>query len=482
MSHWSPRNTLVVGAVALSTAAVAFAVLLHWIRMTPPDYVQMRLAAERDAFRDVRRETGPEIEIGALFEAGDGTPGTASGAWPGFRGPQADNIASTGVGLASSWAPNGPPVLWSVELGEGYAGPAIRDGRVYVLDYDETREADMLRCLSLDDGVEIWRRGYEVRVKRNHGMSRTVPAVDERCVVTIGPKCHVMCVAADTGDLLWGIDLVREWGTKVPLWYAGQCPLLDGETAVLAPAGDALLIGVARETGDVVWQTPNPRGWKMSHSSVIPMTLAGRRMYVYCALGGVAGVAADGADRGRLLWETTAWDKSVVAPSPVAVGGNRFLVTAGYGSGSMLFEVQADTNAGYRVAIVHEWDRKDFACEQHTPVYYQGHLFTVMPKDAGELREQLLCMRPDGTHVWSSGKTHRFGLGPFMVVNGRLLAMSDDGRLTMAAASTRAFEPMAAADILQGREAWAPLAVAGNRLLARDFRRLVCLDMAGEDE
>ena len=48
------------------------------------------------------------------------------------------------------------PQLWSVELGEGYAGPAVWAGRVYVLDYDRLASADALRCLSLADG-KIWR-------------------------------------------------------------------------------------------------------------------------------------------------------------------------------------------------------------------------------------------------------------------------------------------------------------------------------------
>ena len=43
-------------------------------------------------------------------------------------------------------------MLWSIELGEGHAGAAVRDGRVYVLDYDRQAEADVLRCLSLADG------------------------------------------------------------------------------------------------------------------------------------------------------------------------------------------------------------------------------------------------------------------------------------------------------------------------------------------
>ena len=92
-------------------------------------------------------------------------------------------------------------------------------------DYDEELGEDALRCLSLDDGREIWRRAYRVRVKRNHGMSRTVPALADGVVVTVGPRCHVMAVNAISGELLWGLDLERAYGSETPFWYTGQCPL-----------------------------------------------------------------------------------------------------------------------------------------------------------------------------------------------------------------------------------------------------------------
>lgn len=61
--------------------------------------------------------------------------------------------------------------------------------------------------------------------------------------------------------------------------------LIDGNVAVLATGGTALMIGVDLLTGRKIWETPNPRGWKMSHSSIIPFTFDGRRMYVYSASG-----------------------------------------------------------------------------------------------------------------------------------------------------------------------------------------------------
>ena len=418
-----------------------------------------------------------KVNIGEFFRASDGTPSAVRSAWPCFRGAFRDNASRETVPLTSSFGPEGPPRLWSVEVGEGHAGPAVAGGRVYLLDHDERRQADALRCLSLDDGREIWRRWYTVRLKRNHGISRTVPAVNDRFVVSIGPGCHVMCVAASSGELRWGLDLTERFGTEVPLWYTGQCPLLDGTQVVLAPGGTALLAGVDLDSGRVLWETPNPGKLRMSHSSIMVMSLGGARTYVYAAIGGIVGVSARPSDRGRLLWQSTDFDATVIAPSPVEAGDGRIFQTAGYGAGSIMLQVGSSGGSFAVKTLYRHRPAQGFACEQQTPVVFGGRLFGIMPKDGGSLRSELECWDPAGRLVWSSGQTRRFGLGPYLLADGKLLILNDDGVLTVAEASTDSFRPLASAKILEGPDAWAPMALVDGRLLARDTRHLVCVDL-----
>ena len=402
-------------------------------------------------------------------------PPELPGRWPRFRGADFDNIVKNGVPLAADWGDDGPRSLWSIELGEGHAAPVIQNGRVYLIDYDEATRSDAIRCFSLADGQEIWRRSYAVTIKRNHGLSRTIPAITDKYLVTMGPRCHVLCLDPVTGNFGWGIDLQKDYGTTEPLWYTGQCPLIDDGKAILAPGGpDALLMAVDCATGEVVWQTPNPNGWTMSHSSIMPMTIAGTRMYVYCALGGVVGVAAAGERTGEILWELP-WNARVVAPSPVAVGGDRIFLTAGYGNGSRMIRVRRDGDAFTPQILFEKSPRDGLACEQQTPILYDGLLYGIMPKDAGSLKGQFVCYRLDGTLVWSSGPGNRFGLGPYTLVDGKFYVLSDDGVLTMLAASKEGYVPLDQARVLDGHDAWGPIATAGGRMLLRDSKRMVCL-------
>ncbi|HNQ91262.1 MAG TPA: hypothetical protein PKM73_21825 [Verrucomicrobiota bacterium] len=51
--------------------------------------------------------------------------------------------------------------------------------------------------------------------------------------------------------------------------------------------------------------------------------------------------------------------------------------------------------------------------------------------------------------------------------------------LSLVEASPTRFTLLGRAQILDGRECWGPMALAGSRLLARDLTRLVCLDVGG---
>jgi outer membrane protein assembly factor BamB len=336
------------------------------------------------------------------------------------------------------------------------------------MDYDREKQMDALRCLSLATGKEIWRYAYAVAVKRNHGMSRTIPAIDGDAVVAIGPKGHVVCCDLQDGTLKWGMDLVAEQGATVPPWYTGQCPLLDAGKVILAPGGpDALLMAVELATGKIVWKTPNPKGWKMTHSSIIRMEVGGIPHYVYCASGGVVGVAADD---GRVLWETTDWKISIAAvPSPVPVPGDRLFLAGGYNAGSLMLRVRQD-NGAWRAETQYRLKPEVFGATQHTPIVHADRLYGIRPDG------DLACLDLDGHVKWTTGQL-RFGLGPFLLVGDAILALSEGGQLSWLEPGPTECRVIAQAQVLEGREAWAPMAMAGERLLLRDLTRLVCLEL-----
>jgi outer membrane protein assembly factor BamB len=424
------------------------------------------------------------INIGVNFkDALGGKPATIPGSWPHFRGPKFDNIVSEGA-LASKWPKAGPPIKWSVsDLGEGYSGVAVHKGRVYVQDYDAKLKEEGLRCFSLEDGKEIWRRSYPMPIVNSHGFTRTVPAVNDKYVVVMGAMCHVMCVDAETGALKWGLDLMKDFGTHnmKDLWYTAQCPLIDNNLAILAPCGkDALLMGVDLETGKPVWKTPNPKGLKMSHASITPMTFAGKRQYVYCAeWGKIVGISAEKENVGELLWEETCLDKQVISPSPVELEDGHIFMTAGYQAGSALLKI---TEAGGKYTCKILWRKEPadvLSCEQQTPIYFNKHLFALQPDSSGAHKQQLSCLDPyTGKIIWESGKEKRFGqYEPILLADGKFFVLGKDAALTLVKADTQKYVELGRCKLLNGHEAWAPIAMVGNLMLLRDSKVLICIDV-----
>jgi outer membrane protein assembly factor BamB len=470
--------------------AISSALLLWWILMPQPlDLTERIPGMDNRPKMEARSDT---VVIGQFFDTLGQFDELVKGDWPRFRGKDFDNISKDTTPLAESWDTSGPAIVWRTTLGEGYAGPAVHNGRVYLLDYNERRKADMLRCFSLASGKELWRRWYYVDLKRNHGYSRTIPAVTDKYVVTIGPRCHVMCVNPITGDLLWTIDLEKEYGIPgtekgriTPDFYTGQCPLIDKDVAVIATGGKALMIGVNCADGKVLWETPNPDSLRMAHGSIIPMSFYGKRMYVYNAIGGVVGISADGDNVGKLLWKTLDWSPATTAASPVYLGNNEIAVFGSYGAGGARIAIGFN-GSSYSASVKEQHKATNgLASDQQTPVIIGDYIWAVLPENAGPLKKQLVCYQKTDllTPVWTSGKENRYGrgLGPYIVSGDKMYLLDDNGNLYLFRIKNNSAILLASHKILNGIEAWGPMAIAGKYLLMRDARNLLCLNIGKKE-
>lgn len=451
--------------------------LAYWLFYDPTGHLTISKPG-LDAYKEFE-EKEEIVEIGAFFEDFNREPPPLKEKWPRFRGALSDNIYDSAIPLKKSFGGVKPQILWETELGEGHAGAAIYDGLVYVLDYDEESRADMLRAFVLDTGEEVWRRWYNVHVRRNHGMSRTVPAVTENYILTIGPRGHVMCVERKTGRFLWGINIEKEFESEIPLWYTGQCPLIEDDVAIIATGGNALMIGLDCSTGDILWQTPNPNDWQMSHASVMPWRFAGRNMFVYSAIGGVVGIAADGPEAGQVLWETTLWNHNVVAPSAVCMPDGKVFLTAGYGAGSMLLQITENNGLFDVKKIMAYRPGEGLSSEQQTPIRVDDYLFGIMPKDARTYRNQFVCASANDPSniIWSSGAEARFGLGPYILAGDKFYLLNDDATLYIIQKSTESYIELDKINLFDGFDAWAPLAIADGYMVLRDSEKMICIDL-----
>ena len=458
----------IITIITLATVLIYAGIIAGWHLYTPRDDLSVQAPGADNRPEGVTRSIN-DVLIGEFFMKYDDISSGLTGKWLRFRGERSDNILVVSETIHTEGEDY--PVLWSIPTGEGYAAPVIYNGRFYFLDYHEELSSDALRCFSLETGKELWRRWYRVPMKRNHGFSRTVPAIGEDYIITIGPQGHVMCCDPETGAMKWSLDTQKKFGTEIPNWYTGQCPLVDGDILVLAPAGDDILMtGIDCRSGETLWTTPNTIKYNMSHSSVMPMTLGGKKMYVYTGHGGVCGVSAEEADRGALLWETSKWNPSQVSPSPVQLSANRLFVVAGYGMGGALLQI--DRQGGkWTASIIDRYKPNEgLSSEQQTPIFYKEMLISIMPRDGGGNREKLVCYLPANlrTPVWTSAANERFGYGPYAIINNHLFAFKDDGELYVYEIMRQSMKLVKQQRIMDGVDAWGPLAYADGILILGD--------------
>jgi outer membrane protein assembly factor BamB len=179
------------------------------------------------------------------------------------------------------------------------------------------------------------------------------------------------------------------------------------------------------------------------------------------------------ANDGALLWETPDWKISIATvPSPLPLPEGRIFFTGGYNAGSLMLQLQ-DENGKLAPKTLFKLTANVFGATQHTPVFKDGHLYGIRADG------RLVCLDLDGKVVWASGSAETFGLGPFLVAGDLIFGLHESGKLRMIEASSARCILLGDVEILpQGREAWGPMALAGNRLVARDLTRLICLEVA----
>ncbi|MDR1779926.1 MAG: PQQ-like beta-propeller repeat protein [Tannerella sp.] len=462
--------------ITASVIVVYTAIIVAWHLYAPSRQFALQVPGADNRPPESARKAD-DVRIGEFFMRYETETSSLTGKWTCFRGNDMSNIIHTSDKIAYSG--DDYAEIWGVTTGEGHAAPVIYNGMVYFLDYDETLSSDMLRCFSLETGKEQWRRWYRVPMKRNHGFSRTVPVVSDDYIITLGPQGHLMCCHPVTGDLKWTHDLQSEYQTEVPFWYTGQCPRVDDGILIVAPAGDeTLLAGIDCNTGETVWQTPNTPKFKMSHSSVTPMTIHGKKTYVYAGIGGVCGISAEPSDRGTLLWHQTKWQPSVIAPSPLHLSGGNIFLVAGYGAGGALMRVDLAGNKWTAVIVEQYKANEGLSSEQQTPILYNNFIYTVLPKDGGSQRGKLVVYAPTDLHnpVWSSGADERFGLGPYVIINDRIFVLKEDGELYVyKIENSRSLLLERKQRIMDGVDAWGSMAYADGMLLVRDANNVKCL-------
>ena len=376
--------------------------------------------------------------------------------WPVWRGPTQDGIAPD-TGINKDWNQRPPRKLWQVALSDdGYAGPSVADGKVFIMDHEGAE--DVVRAIDFDTGEDIWEFRYRDLDRPNYGFSRSTPVYDEGRLYTISYLGNVACLDAETGELIWGINMPGKFGGRIPTWGYSMSALIDGDRVILVPGGhQAGVVALDKLTGELVWAGGG--GEIPGYAPPVKATIDEIEQYVVFTGKSLIGVrASDGERLWRVPWET---GHDVNAATPLVAGSHVF-ISSGYGRGSALVAVE-----GGRPQIL--WEGRGMSAHFNTAVFHGGYLY-------GPTSPNLVCLNPrNGEVMWRESNFERGGV---VMVDGVILALSGgSGQMAMVRATPEGYHELGRFTPLGGSQSWAPPIVAHGKLIVRNKQALACFDL-----
>ncbi|HUQ68067.1 MAG TPA: PQQ-binding-like beta-propeller repeat protein, partial [Planctomycetaceae bacterium] len=227
--------------------------------------------------------------------ANDRESTSAPGDWPQHRGPHRDNISKE-TGLLKQWPDNGPPVDWKTDgLGEGYSSVAVVGDTIFTLGTRGREEA--LFALDAANGSVKWSTPLGRIFQDGTGNGpRGTPTVDGDRVYALGGHGDLVCANTESGDVVWKMNILQEFGGNNIVWGISESPLIDDDRLICTPGGrQATMVALNKLTGKPIWRSAIQGNPSAAYSSPIAINVGNVRQYVNFVHTAVVGVrASDG--------------------------------------------------------------------------------------------------------------------------------------------------------------------------------------------
>jgi outer membrane protein assembly factor BamB len=382
--------------------------------------------------------------------------------WPQFLGPARNGVS---VDSPGAWPGTGPPLLWKSDVGQGFSGPVVVRGKLILFHRLENRA--IVDCLDARTGKRRWSAEYPTFYRDDFGFDegpRGTPAIAGEKVYTFGAEGVLQCLDFSTGKRLWSVDTPQKFGSPKGFFGAACSPLVD-DGRVLLNVGGPNGAGVAAfdaNTGKALWNLTNDEA---GYAAPVAVTIGGARHALFFTRNGLVDVdPATGKVRFQFPWRSRN-NASVNAAAPLVIGNLVFL-SASYGTGATLLEIQGDK-------VKQLWASDDALSNHYaTSVYRDGYLYGYHGRQ--EYGQSLRSIElKTGKIQWN---VDGFGAGTVTLAGGRLLLVRENGELIIAPASPREFRPVARAQLLPGAVRAYP-ALADGKLYVRNGHTLACFSL-----
>ena len=446
----------------------------------------------------------PRLQATALvLVLAAGGPGLAAAEdWPQWRG-----AGRLGVwhedGIVERFPAGGLQVDWRVPVGSGYAGPAVADGRVFVLDWREDPDSRTLdgteRALALDEetGAVLWTHewatSYQIIQARYAIGPRATPTVDGDRVYVVGATGRLWCLDAATGAVVWQQDYIADYDTTVPTWGVTSAPLVDGERLIALVGGepDALVVAFDKRTGEELWRALDVVG-EMGYAQPVIFEAGGARQLIVWH---PAALVSLDPETGETYWEQP-WEVGMGMTIVTPVTADDYLLVSQFYNGALMMRLNQDRpdatelwRGASRSELPHQTDT--LHAVMSTPVIAGGTIYGV--GSYGELRG---LDAATGTRLWDTGDMtpqERWGTA-FMVRHGeRYFVNNGVGDLIIARFTPQGYVEIDRTHLIDPTNEvgtsrawirtvnWSHPAYANRHIVHRNDREIIRASLAADD-
>ncbi len=416
--------------------------------------------------------------------------------WPQWLGSQRDAVWRE-TGILAKFPEGGPAVRWRTPIAAGYTGPAVANGKVYVMDRvlaegaknptsASTRAkvpgSERVICLNEADGKILWKHEYECIYTISYPLGpRTTPLIQDRKVYTLGAEGNLFCLEVENGKPLWSHDLKKEYDTQSPLWGYSAHPLLDGHKLICMVGGKgSTVVAFDKESGKEIWRALDAKN--LGYCPPMIYEAAGTRQLIVWH-----GEAVNSLDpeTGKVFWTVPFQSFQYMSISTPRKIGDLLFLTSTFGKSLMLRLGSASPSAD--VAWRGDPKTNSFDSVFGTPFVEDGYIYGT--NSNGEL----VCLKAaTGERLWHTlepnrGKTARCA-DVFLVKNGdRFFLFTEKGDLIIAKLSPKGYQEISRAHLLDptsaafGRDVlWSHPAFANRSVHVRNDKEIICVSLAAD--
>ena len=326
-------------------------------------------------------------------------------------------------------------------------------GNTGTKDIDEKEHKDIIFCFDAKTGEEKWRYPYQcpLNPKYYEGGPSATPTVEGNRVYTLSKKGHVFCLDTKKGKLIWQKNLKEELGIELPTWELAGSPLVVKNLLIFNAGTSGIALN--KKTGEKVWQ--NGTGIS-GYATAVEFKIANQKGVSIFGQKSLYGISTkDGAKLWEYPWESHADENN---GDPIFMDDKVYISTL---AGCALLKIEVD-----KVSKV--WRNKNIKNHFNSSILVDGFFY-------GFDMSQLKCLDFNtGEEKWA---TEDYGKGSLMAADGKLIILSEKGKLVIAEASSKEIKPLAQAQILTGK-CWTVPVLANGRIYARNAAGdMVCLDV-----